>query len=72
MYLLQNGLYVPPFRPEYNKGCVLELLGEFLLKMKEKADVRQSLNDAFSIKERFKAMHKNPALEKAKSVGSGL
>ena len=72
MYILQNGLFVPPFKVEYNRGQVLELLAEFLERVKDEADVRVKLDEAFSIKERFKAMHKNPAMEKVKSVSSNL
>lgn len=68
MYMLSNGVFVPPFNPSVDNVTFMPMLSNYLRELSEEDDVREAIEVDFKVQERFAANHKNPAMEKIKMM----
>jgi len=62
--MLKNGVFLPSFDPEITSTVHFQLFLKYIAELEEAKDVRSIISEDFAIEERFKAVHKNPAMEK--------
>lgn len=62
--MLKNGVFFPAFDPSTASPIHFQLFVKYLSELESSKDVREVISEDFAIEERFKAVHKNPAMEK--------